>query len=52
MSITAEVANGMRIKIMLAAVNLNNQPLAQANEVENATVTRRLSAEVITALSP
>ena len=45
-------ANLMRIKIVLAAVDLDNKAMLEANEIHDKALARRLPAEMIAWLPP
>jgi hypothetical protein len=42
----------MPIEIVLTAIDLDDEPMLQANEINNEPVTRRLSSEMETTLPP
>jgi hypothetical protein len=42
----------MRIEIILAAIDLEDEPMLQANEIHDVALARRLPAEVIPAFPP
>ncbi len=50
--IALNIACGVVIKIMLAAINLDNKPMFQANKIDDISFARRLTAKVKPALSP
>ena len=52
MPISPTIAFCMSIKIVLAAIHFDDQPVLQAYEIHDEIVTWCLTAEMITALSP
>src|SRR5262249_17580677 len=52
MMIALRVALGMRIKVMLAAVDFDDEPMLEANKINDVVFTRRLSPEVESLFSP
>ena len=50
--IALRVAPGMRIEIVLAAIDLHNEALFKADEVNYITIARSLPTEVVSLFSP
>jgi hypothetical protein len=46
------ISRGVIVEIVLAAIDFDDQPLLQANEIDNEAVARRLAAEMKAALAP
>ena len=52
MTIALRIKLPMAVEIVLAAINLDHQPMFQANEVRNEVVAWGLATKVVTALAP
>jgi len=52
MTIALGVKSGVGVEIMLATINLDDQPVLQADEVHNEIVARSLATEMVTTLAP
>jgi hypothetical protein len=52
MPVAAAISRGVVVMIVLPAVDLDDQLLPQANEIDDVSVARRLAAEMKAALAP
>ena len=52
MPVAAAISRGVFIMIVLPAVDLDDQPLLQTDEIDDEAIARRLAAEMKTALAP
>jgi len=51
-SVAGSIPSGMRIEVVLAAVDFNNEPVLETHEVDDMTIARSLSAKMETLFSP
>jgi hypothetical protein len=52
MIVARQISLGMRVEVMLTAVDLDDQVVFETDEIHDVAITRRLAAEVESVLSP